>query len=187
MRPRAVVVAHRERMVAEGLAAALERYPGIVPIAVTGSALEVERHADRADAVALDARLPGAELTTKRLRRKGVRVVLVGDSPADEDGALRVSQRTPIATLATALVPELRLLASPERRLTDREREVLALVARGYAAKQVARHLGISPKTVERHKTRIYAKLGAPNQAAAVHLAFTADRGGSRTWASTST
>jgi DNA-binding CsgD family transcriptional regulator len=33
----------------------------------------------------------------------------------------------------------------------------------------VARHLGISPKTVEVHKTRIFAKLGVPNQAAAVY------------------
>ena len=59
-------------------------------------------------------------------------------------------------------------------------------MAEGFAAKQVARHLGISPKTVERHKTRIYAKLGAPNQAAAVHLAFADGGGGSNAWASTS-
>jgi len=186
MRPRVVVVAHREAMVAEAIAAALERFPGVVPIAVAGSALEAERHADRADAVALDARLPGAELTAKRLRRKGVRVVIVGEQAGEEDDALRVSPRTPVATLANALIPELRILSRAERRLTDREREVLALVARGYAAKQVARQLGISPKTVERHKTRIYAKLGAPNQAAAVHLAFSSHAEGSRTWASTS-
>ena len=58
-------------------------------------------------------------------------------------------------------------------------------MAEGFAAKQVARHLGISPKTVERHKTRIYAKLGAPNQAAAVHLAFAGGGGGTNAWAST--
>jgi DNA-binding NarL/FixJ family response regulator len=48
-------------------------------------------------------------------------------------------------------------------------------VSRGLAGKQVARHLGISPKTVERHKTRIFAKLGVANQAAAVRAAFAAD------------
>ena len=48
-----------------------------------------------------------------------------------------------------------------------REQEILRLVARGRSGKQVARQLGISPKTVERHKTRIFAKLGVPNQAAA--------------------
>ena len=40
------------------------------------------------------------------------------------------------------------------------------------SGKQVARHLGISPKTVEHHKTRIFAKLGVPNQTAAVTLAM---------------
>jgi DNA-binding CsgD family transcriptional regulator len=40
--------------------------------------------------------------------------------------------------------------------------------------KQVARHLGISPKTVEQHKTRIFAKLGVPNQAAAVRMVVAA-------------
>jgi DNA-binding NarL/FixJ family response regulator len=45
---------------------------------------------------------------------------------------------------------------------------VLVLVAKGLAAKQVARQLGISHKTVERHKTRIFSKLGVPNAVAAV-------------------
>jgi len=45
---------------------------------------------------------------------------------------------------------------------------VLNLVARGLSGKQIARQLGISPKTVEHHKTRAFAKLGVPNQAAAV-------------------
>jgi len=49
-------------------------------------------------------------------------------------------------------------------------------VARGFAGKQVASHLGISPKTVERHKTRIFAKLKVPNQAAAVSVVLAAGR-----------
>jgi DNA-binding CsgD family transcriptional regulator len=55
-------------------------------------------------------------------------------------------------------------------RLTRREKEILDLVARGLAAKQVATQLGISPKTVEQHKTRIFAKLGVRNQTAAVSV-----------------
>ena len=57
-----------------------------------------------------------------------------------------------------------------------RERQILSLVTDGLAGKQVARVLGISPKTVERHKTRIYSKLGVPNQAAAAGLAARAYR-----------
>ncbi|WP_079477686.1 response regulator [Halobacillus salinus] len=45
------------------------------------------------------------------------------------------------------------------RSLTDREREVLALVAKGYANKDIAEKLIISVKTVEAHKARVMEKL----------------------------
>ncbi len=43
--------------------------------------------------------------------------------------------------------------------LSDREREVLQLIAEGKTTKQVARILHVSPKTVEGHRTRIMHKL----------------------------
>ncbi len=43
--------------------------------------------------------------------------------------------------------------------LTPREREVLRLIARGYAYKEVARQLGISVKTVESHVSAVLRKL----------------------------
>ncbi|MNO81805.1 Oxygen regulatory protein NreC [compost metagenome] len=43
--------------------------------------------------------------------------------------------------------------------LTDREREVLRLLALGYYNKEIAGDLGISVKTVEAHKSRVMAKL----------------------------
>ena len=43
--------------------------------------------------------------------------------------------------------------------LTPREREVLRLIARGYAYKEVARELGISVKTVESHVSAVLRKL----------------------------
>lgn len=184
MRPRAVVVAHRDAMVAEGIGAALDRFPGIASTGVATSSEELLRQAGRADAAAIDARLPGADSATRALRRLGVRVVVIGE-PSGEDG-VRIPQRATIAELATALAPELLAVGTSVDRLTAREREVLRLVAQGFAAKQVARQLGISPKTVERHKTRIYAKLGAANQAAAVHLAFSNGLGRRQPWASTS-
>ena len=57
---RAVVVAHREALAAEGIAAALARYPALVPVGVATSAAETERLAAQADAVAIDARIPGS-------------------------------------------------------------------------------------------------------------------------------
>ena len=50
--------------------------------------------------------------------------------------------------------------ADPELdQLTPREREVLRLIARGYAYKEVARDLGISAKTVETHVSSVLRKL----------------------------
>jgi DNA-binding NarL/FixJ family response regulator len=48
--------------------------------------------------------------------------------------------------------------------LTDREREVLRQIARGYAYKQVARRLGISIKTVETHVSAVLRKLQLSNR-----------------------
>ena len=51
--------------------------------------------------------------------------------------------------------------------LSDREMEVLRLVARQQSNKAIARTLGISPKTVERHVTHVYDKLGVISRAGA--------------------
>jgi two-component system response regulator NreC len=48
----------------------------------------------------------------------------------------------------------------PLHLLSDREIEVLKLVAKGYANKEIAEKLVISVKTVETHKTRVMEKLG---------------------------
>ena len=44
--------------------------------------------------------------------------------------------------------------------LTPREREVVALIADAHTTNQIAAELGISPRTVERHRENILAKLG---------------------------
>jgi DNA-binding NarL/FixJ family response regulator len=49
-------------------------------------------------------------------------------------------------------------------RLTAREREVLRLIARGYAYKEVARELVISVKTVETHVSSVLRKLQLSNR-----------------------
>lgn len=49
-------------------------------------------------------------------------------------------------------------------RLTAREQEVLRLLARGYAYKEVARRLSISPKTVETHASAVLRKLQLSNR-----------------------
>jgi DNA-binding NarL/FixJ family response regulator len=48
----------------------------------------------------------------------------------------------------------------PPRAVTDREEEVLKLVAEGHSTREIAELLFISVKTVERHRSNIFAKLG---------------------------
>jgi DNA-binding NarL/FixJ family response regulator len=50
--------------------------------------------------------------------------------------------------------------AGREGALSSREGEVLVLIARGYANKQIAGELGISIKTVEKHRQQVMEKLG---------------------------
>jgi len=64
--------------------------------------------------------------------------------------------------------------------LTAREREVLEHAAQGLHAKEIAARLGISPRTVEVHKTRIMEKLGVRNVAELVRFALAAGPGSSR-------
>ena len=54
--------------------------------------------------------------------------------------------------------------------LTEREIEVLQLLAQGMANKQIALQLGISEHTVKFHISGIYTKFGVTNRTAAVRL-----------------
>ena len=68
----------------------------------------------------------------------------------------------------------LRRMPWPEDRphLTARETEVLALLARGHTCTRIGRTLGASPRTVEVHLGRIYAKLGVRDRLSAVLAAY---------------
>jgi FixJ family two-component response regulator len=57
-------------------------------------------------------------------------------------------------------------------RLTAREREVMEHAAKGLHAKEIAAVMGISPRTVEVHKTRLMAKLGVRNVAELVRFSL---------------
>ena len=56
--------------------------------------------------------------------------------------------------------------------LTDRERQVIALIAEGLKNKQIAERLFISPTTVTHHLSSIYAKLGVSDRLELVVYAF---------------
>jgi NarL family two-component system response regulator YdfI len=56
--------------------------------------------------------------------------------------------------------------------LTEREQEVLRSVARGERSKEIARHLGITERTVKTYLSSIYTKLGVDSRASAVAKAI---------------
>jgi len=55
--------------------------------------------------------------------------------------------------------------------LTNREREILALIANGLSTKEIARDLGISPKTVEFHRSNLLRKFGAKSAGQLIAMA----------------
>lgn len=147
--------------------------------------------------VVADLRLPGlsgVELQA-RIRERGSAIPFViitahGDVPAAraafrahavdfiekpfEDAQLRSAIDTAFA-LETARLESADLRrddAARLARLTPREREVLEHAVSGLHAKEIAVALGISPRTVEVHKTRIMEKLEVRNIAELVRLRF---------------
>lgn len=58
--------------------------------------------------------------------------------------------------------------AAPFPDLTEREREILELLARGHSNIEVSRHLGLSAKTVRNHVSNIFTKLQVTDRTNAV-------------------
>ncbi len=77
------------------------------------------------------------------------------------------------ATLESILSPRAKADAkAPVDTLSEREREVLRQVARGYTNQQIADDIGLSVKTVESYRARLMKKLGLKERADLVRLAI---------------
>jgi DNA-binding NarL/FixJ family response regulator len=106
---------------------------------------------------ALDAGAVGYVLkdTEPSTLLEAIRAVARGHSPLDPRVARMVlhGRRTPAP--------------APQTDLTDREREVLSLVGRGLANKQIARALGIREATVKAHLTSVFQRIGVRDRTSA--------------------
>jgi DNA-binding NarL/FixJ family response regulator len=105
--------------------------------------------------------------TARRAYRAGVRALVDCDGGASAVlAALRGGSSRP--------VPVVRPLpaTTPDATLTPREVEIVQLIAGGMLTREIARTLGISAKTVENHKQRLFRKLDVQNQAHAVSVAI---------------
>jgi DNA-binding NarL/FixJ family response regulator len=97
--------------------------------------------------------------------------------PEELEKALRAAARgeAPLDPRAGRALLSAREAASPLDALSEREREVLALVASGMPNKLIARELEISEKTVKTHLTSVFRALGVTDRTQA---ALWADRHG---------
>jgi DNA-binding NarL/FixJ family response regulator len=124
-------------------------------------------------------------------RQRGIPTVVVSalGAPQDIDRAFEefgvfafiekeaFDRRAFSATLADAVAPRAAPLAGPVllSDLTEREREVLSLLTRGYTNRQIAEALLITPNTVKKHVDHILQKLGVSTRAGAVAAALGAN------------
>jgi HD-GYP domain-containing protein (c-di-GMP phosphodiesterase class II) len=112
-----------------------------------------------------------AELVAPRLEGPGLKMKEAAQRIRGEATAGRLDPAAVDAVLAAAGVGTRRPTAGPAG-LTVREVEVLLLIARGAATRDVARQLGISHKTAGTHIERIYTKTGSHSRSTATIFAL---------------
>lgn len=92
---------------------------------------------------------------------------LLKDSEPDElvrGIAAAARGESPLAPRAASVILTARAERRPAALLTEREHEVLALLAAGLVNKQIARQLGISEKTVKAHLTSVFRRIGVTDR-----------------------
>ncbi|MFC6153332.1 response regulator transcription factor [Nocardioides yefusunii] len=96
------------------------------------------------------------------------------DAPStDVVKAAKHAARSPRTFMCAALsAAMIRRMSGETSRLSDREHEVLLLLADGLGGSQIAAQLFMSESTAKSHITRIYQKLGASNRAQALVTAM---------------
>ena len=108
--------------------------------------------------------------------RAGASAVLARQSDAHELLAAFAAARVGLVVIDAAVRDSLGSAATPVRAaapvepLTERERQVLAMLADGLSNRRIAERLAISENTVKAHVAAIFAKLGATTRTEAVTL-----------------
>lgn len=184
------VLADDHDLVRSGLRLLLEQVPGVevVSEASTGAELLAEVQRCKPDLVVTDISMPGMDGLAALAQMRGLatppRVLVVSMHDAadfmrralnlgaagylmKEGSAMELAKAVGTImqghTYLSAQVSQ-RLQEkeepSPEELLTARQLEILVLIAKGGATKEVAFQLGLSPKTVDVHRARIMERVG---------------------------
>lgn len=187
-------IQHRDRFIRTGLAHVLALEPDVQVVGQASTAADVVSlvKAERPDVVLLELDAPwdGPRLAAAlRKVQRTLRVVALQDGASPElarrayQAGIRSSVDSGAGTPAivsalrgrhiaapVAALPTCR--TSPSSTLTSREVEILQCIATGMLTREIAGALGITLKTVENHKQRLFRKLDVQNQAHAVSIAI---------------
>lgn len=146
-----VVLMDLEMPVVDGVGAMrrIARHDGDGPSVVVLTAFSDRKHI----AEALDSGAVGYLLKDAAPEAvvAAIRSAAAGESPLD-------------GRVARTLLTQQGRPAAAEATLTEREQQVLRLVARGLANKQIARNLGIAERTVKAHLTSAFQRIGAADR-----------------------
>ena len=193
-KPIRILVVDDHHVVRSGLVASLgiEADMNVVAEAAAAEEAVTQFRRHQPDVVLMDLRLPGANGTeaTAELRAQwpDARVLMFTTFDNEEDiyRAMQAGARGYLLKSAPReeLLAAIRAVAAGERHLapalahrlagrvaapdvSEREREVLQLIARGKANKEIAVALGISEETVKRHASNLFVKMGVADRAQA--------------------
>ena len=121
------------------------------------------------------------EQILRALDAGAVGYLLKDAEPAELEKAVRAAARgeAPLDPRAGQALLSARAASSPLDALSEREREVLAMVARGLPNKLIARELSISEKTVKAHLTNVFRTIGVTDRTQAALWAGRHGLGGS--------
>jgi two-component system response regulator NreC len=193
-----IALADDHAVVRSGLRMLLASEPGFEVVAEAGELDEIQHMVEEAtpDVLLLDVHMRGGaslDLIPGLAERTRVLVLTMQDDPGYARTAMRAGARgyvlkeaedadlvqavRTVATGGTYLDPAVggKVLAAAhdsQARLTDREREVLGLIALGHTNAEMAKLLFLSLRTVETHRANIHRKLGTDSRAELVRHAL---------------
>jgi DNA-binding NarL/FixJ family response regulator len=197
-----LLIADDHPVVRAGLRDMLSDEPGLEVVGEAGDGAEALASVEKLDpdVVLMDLRMPGVDgveaITRITADYTGTRILvlttydsdadillaieagatgyLMKDTPREElYDAIRATARGEPVLAPTVTSRLMKKMREPEsEKLSDRETEVLASVARGLSNREIARSLHLSEATVKTHLIHVFNKLGVADRTAAVTVAL---------------